>query len=247
MTQYTIDSSAWVQITGKGRNGYCWLDFQDDGVIGSNYCLVIESVETPTDEDITRAMRVFKPSGNNEYLKLESEIYGGRFWARCKNTGDVATLSVRTLKTNNLNDIVDQGRLFFLQTRTRKSTADRIIIIRTGAKTVHFLTTVSAGLASTLDFYEGVTPTTTTELTPYNYDRVAGDSGLLARAYTGTFTGGVNISPNQVGFGSNPGQAQSGTGGEPVKYVLKPNTDYAYILNPDAETDSTSRAAFWED
>lgn len=31
MTQYTVGSSEWVQITAKGRNGYCWLDFQDDG------------------------------------------------------------------------------------------------------------------------------------------------------------------------------------------------------------------------
>lgn len=31
VTQFTIDSTAWVQITNKGREGYCWLDFQDDG------------------------------------------------------------------------------------------------------------------------------------------------------------------------------------------------------------------------
>jgi len=247
MTQYTVGSSAWVQITNKGRNGYCWLDFQDDGAAGTVECYVLESVATPSDADITKAIRVFKPIRNDDYIKLESEIYGGKFWARCKNAGDVATVSVRLLKTNNLNDLVDQGRLFFLQTRTRASTADRIIIIRTGAKHLHFQTTVSAGLASTLDFYEGVTPTTTTQLIPYNYDRDGGDTGLLATVFTGTFTGGTVISPNQVGFGSNPWQAQSGSDGEPVKYILKPNTDYAYVLNPDGSTDSTSRAAFWEE
>lgn len=249
VTQFDIDATQWTPITAVGRQGLCWLDLQDDGAANYAECYVIESSSTPSAADLSIAQRVYKPTKNNDYLPLESELHKGRFWARCKNTGDTVKISVKIKKTNDLNELCDQGRLFFLQNRTRASASDRVFLIRTGSKNAHVLISIEAGLATEIDFYEGVTVTTVgSAVVLRSMNRDIADDSLITKVYGGaTVSLGTLLSLNQAGFGSNPGLAASGSAGESVKYILKANTDYAYIVGPDSATDTKSRSFIWEE
>ena len=147
------------------------------------------------------------------------------------------------------NQLVDSGKLFFLQTRTRASSTPRVFRIRTGARSLNVTITISAGLASTIDVMESPTISSPgTAVVLRNYNRNYADDGLLSKVYAGgTVTGGTNISPNQSGFGTNAGQAQSGLSSQTIKYKWKPNTEYSVTVTPDATTDTTSRSIAWED
>lgn len=147
-----------------------------------------------------------------------------------------------------LNQLAEAGLLYFVQTRTRASSATRKFVFKTGVKWVHAIVTISAGLAAQINLYEA--PTVTNDGTPVpirNYNRNYADNALEVKLYSGsTFSGGTNLSPNQAGFGSNPGQAASGVSGDAVAYIFKPNTYYGYEVIPDASCDTLSRSVVWE-
>lgn len=150
-----------------------------------------------------------------------------------------------------LDRLVDNGKLFFLQTRTLDSAATRYLLIRTGARRLNLIVSIESEQGAQVNFIEA--PATVTGATPLvgrNFNRNFPDDGLLSKVYSITaYTGGTNISPNLAGFGSNPGQSTSGVSGEPVKYKLKPNTDYVYEVDPDGSTaiDTKARSIGWED
>jgi len=159
-----------------------------------------------------------------------------------------SVLAVYDLGNYFLNQKAEDGELFFLQTRTRASAATRIFTIATGAKYFHVLVSISASLATIVNFYEGVTITVAgTKQVLRNYNRNYDDDNLLTVIHGGaTITGGTLISPNQAGFGSNPGQAVSGIVNEVIAYILKPNTIYGYEVIPDASCDTLARSIAWE-
>lgn len=147
--------------------------------------------------------------------------------------------------------LVDNGKLFFLQTRTLDSAATRYLLIRTGARRLNLIVSIESEQGAQINFIESpATVTGSSALVPRNFNRNFPDDGLLTKAYSITgYTGGTNISPNLAGFGSNPSQSTSGVSGETVKYKLKPNTDYVYEVDPvgTATIDTKARSIGWED
>ena len=147
--------------------------------------------------------------------------------------------------------LVDAGKLFFLQTRTLNSTANRYLLIRTGAKKLNLLVSIETEIGCQVNLIEApATVTGVSALVGRNFNRNFPDDGLLSKAYSITgYTGGTNISPNMSGFGSSLGNATSGITSDPVKYKLKPNTDYVYEVDPDGSTaiDTKARSIGWED
>ena len=147
--------------------------------------------------------------------------------------------------------LIDAGKLFFLQTRTLDSSATRYLLIRTGTKKLNLVVSVDVELGCQINLIEApATVSGLSALVARNFNRNLPDDGLLSKAYTITgYTGGTNISPSLAGFGSNHGNATSGITNEPLKYKLKPNTDYVYEVDPDGSTamDTKARSIGWED
>lgn len=246
VTQITIGEN-WTPLTGYGEDIRCWLDYDDDGASGSMEVRVIESKTVPTNDDFSKAERIYKPMKNDDEYKSKSTGSAWKWYAKCK--AGSAIVSVKKSAITDFNKMVDQGKLFYLQNRTRASDATRFFNIKTGSKRLNIVINISSGLATQINFVEKpTTVTATTELSKRNYNRNFADDGLTCKVFAATaYTGGTNISPNQSGFGSNPGQAASGVSNEAIKYTLEPNTNYVYELDPDASTDTIGRVIGWEE
>ena len=136
--------------------------------------------------------------------------------------------------------LIDEGKMYFYTFLTRGTAAVRVLRIKTGDEYVWFSGVISSGLATPYNILENVTINGDgTPVVLRNAKRRYGDNKCLARIYTGsTYTGGVNIKGSQAGFGTSPGQAQSGKD-EGFSYELLPNTEYIIVMTPDAITDTT--------
>lgn len=147
--------------------------------------------------------------------------------------------------------LVDDGKLFFAQTRTPASSATRYLLIRTGARRLNLIVSVESSGAALVNLIESPTSVSgLSALVARNYNRNYPDDALLSKVYSATgYAGGTIISPNQSGFGTNQGRSVSGVSGETVKYKLKPNTDYVYEVDPvgTATIDTKARSIGWED
>jgi len=123
-----------------------------------------------------------------------------------------------------LRHLIDEGKLYFYVYRVRKSTADRVLRLKTGANYVWFSGIIGSGLATPYEIYENVTINTAgTPQILRNAKRRIGDDKCLSRIFT---------------FGSTPGQASSNKDAV-FGYEFLPNTEYIIHMLPDAETDTT--------
>ena len=250
ITRTDVSSAAWVQISTPGKDFDAFLVDENIGSGDTADVRVVQATSLPaTSYAATNGRRVTRPRFNTDLAFFESDDSTMYFYARCATNDATATIAVEPCEPRDINRLVDQGKLFFFQSRTRASDATRYFLIRTGAKRLNLFLTISAGLATQINFIEAPATVTAGALANIrNYNRNYPDNDLLSKVYAATaYTGGTNISPNQAGFGSNPWQAISGSSSEMVKYILKPNTDYVYELDPDALTDTLGRAVVWED
>lgn len=250
ITRTTVTSTAWVQIAAPGKDFDAFLVDENTGNGDGADVRVVQAVSLPaTSVPAINGRRVTRPRFNTDIAHFESDDSTMYHYARCATNDATATIAVEPCETKDLNRLVDQGKLFFFQGRTRGSDATRYFLLRTGAKRINIVVSISSGLATQINFVESpATVTAGAEQNIRNFNRNYADNGLLSKLYAATgYTGGTNISPNQAGFGSNPGQAASGVLSETVKYILKPNTDYIYELDPDASTDTIGRVVGWED
>ena len=153
--------------------------------------------------------------------------------------------------TTMFHDIrLEKGYVYETKTRLASQSAAFNIYVKVGDKPLHALSAISAGLKVTIDLIEGVTVASGSEGTAValrNLNRSYSDNGLLTKVYLGsTYSGGTVIAQLQSGFGTNPGQASSGSYGETFKRILKQNTGYVYLITPSASTDITLDAVMME-
>jgi hypothetical protein len=144
--------------------------------------------------------------------------------------------------------MIHQGLLYYAIQRVRGSAAVRSQLIRTGSKAAHVSVYFSSGVGTPVEIYEAATVTNVgTPLARRNYNRNFPDDNTETLFYTSpTYSGGDPIRPNQSGFGSTPGQAQSGNARAGLEYDLKPNTDYVFEQAPSASTDTVMIFDFYE-
>lgn len=148
-----------------------------------------------------------------------------------------------------LQAVIDAGKLYHSDYVVDGSASARKVVFRTGAKTVHMSAVLKAGLKTPITVIEGVTTTADgTALDRLNYDRDSPDNNTVCTVFhSSTFSGGKIIKSNQSGFGTTPGQAQSGDAGEVMFYKLKKNTDYAFDFTPASSADTVLLIIFYED
>jgi len=96
IAQYSINSTAWTAITTAGDSGTCWLDEQDDGAAG-DVDVRIWHGSAPSDSDVTKGKRVYKPRGNNDMMVIGADDASDIYYARCATPGATATISVDAL------------------------------------------------------------------------------------------------------------------------------------------------------
>jgi hypothetical protein len=135
--------------------------------------------------------------------------------------------------------LTHRGKMFFLSLVT-SGTGARVVRIKTGAKHLHIVAKLNAGLKTTAVIIEGVTVTADgTPAVLRSYNRSIADDTLTAKAFTGsTFNGGTTFRNTQAGFGTSPGSARSGEARNEAEYIFKPNTEYIFTFTPDASTDT---------
>ena len=252
ITRISVTSTAWVQIAAPGKDFDAFLVDENTGSGDGADVRVIQAVSLPaTSVPAINGRRVTRPRFNTDVAHFESDDSTMYHYARCATNDATAIIAVEMSETITLDRLVDQGKLFFIQTRTPASTATRYLLIRTGAKRLNLLVSIESSGAALVNFVEApATVTGTSALVSRNFNRNYPDDALLSKIYSVTgYTGGTNISPNQSGFGSIPGRAVSGQTGDPVKYTLKPNTDYIYEVDPVGTTtiDTKARSIEWED
>lgn len=98
ITQYSITGSAWTAITSAGTSATAWLDEDNDGAVlqgkPSIDVRIFHTTGTPTDADITKGRRLYVPSGNSDAMIISADNSTDIYYARCKNAGDKAIVSV---------------------------------------------------------------------------------------------------------------------------------------------------------
>jgi hypothetical protein len=91
--QYSITGATWTPISSAGQSGTCWLDEQNDGAEGT-VDVRIWHASVPTDDDVTKGKRCYKPSGNDDMMIITADSGTDIYYARCANVNDKATISV---------------------------------------------------------------------------------------------------------------------------------------------------------
>lgn len=150
----------------------------------------------------------------------------------------VSDITKEEVQMSNDHHMVHRGKIFFTND-VQTSGSPVVYCIKTGSSPAHFRGNLSAGAKVSYQLAEGGTVSANgTELTLQGFNRVSTNT-LLTKIYRGpTVTGaGTVFRSGQVGFGTNPGQAVTGTGGESLEYVLKPNTTYIFTHTPSISTD----------
>lgn len=99
--QYTITSSAWTQISTPGESITVCLDDDNeqsgdraDVRIWRSATIPSEEADPADDPIVSKAARVLRRTRNDDFLPLAAKQDAAIFWARCKNAGDTAILSV---------------------------------------------------------------------------------------------------------------------------------------------------------
>ncbi len=143
--------------------------------------------------------------------------------------------------------LVHKGYLFFLDEVQTASTVQKYTVT-TGATPLHYRVSLASGAKVTISILKDVTITVAgTALTPKRYNSSVTTTSLLSVFQKGTtYTGGTAYKSNQSGFGSTPGQAQSGSVGQDVEYIIPPNSSWAIEMTPSVSTDIVSVSTFYE-
>lgn len=94
ITQKNITGSAWVALTTAGQNATCWLDEDNDGAGGQVDVRIFHSDSgSPGETLTTEGKRLFKSNDNNAMI-LSADNSSDIFYAKCRNSGDTAIISV---------------------------------------------------------------------------------------------------------------------------------------------------------
>lgn len=98
ITQYSITGSAWTAITSAGASATAWLDEDNDGIVlqgkPSLDVRIIHSSSSVTGIDPTVGKRIHVPANNTDIMILSADNDSDVYYARCKNAGDKAIVSV---------------------------------------------------------------------------------------------------------------------------------------------------------
>ena len=94
ITQYPLDSTAWVAISAAGQGGSCWLDEDNDGAGGRVEVRLYHSdAGVPALAKATEGKQVYKPMGNKDTLPFTADNASDVYYAICVNPGDTAIIS----------------------------------------------------------------------------------------------------------------------------------------------------------
>jgi hypothetical protein len=143
--------------------------------------------------------------------------------------------------------LVHKGYLFFLDEVQTAATVQKYTVT-TGATPLHYRVTIASGAKVGITILKDVTITVAgTALTPKRYNNAVTTTTLLSVFQKGaTYTGGTSFKVNQSGFGSTPGQAQSGSIGQDIEYIIPANASWAIEIDPSVSTDIVSASTFYE-
>lgn len=159
------------------------------------------------------------------------EILSG-FGGKPEHDGCIANISYHDVLAHG-------GRMFYLAVVT-SGAGTRVARIKTGAKPLHVVAGLRAGLKTPAIIVEGATVTVAGTPAPLrSYNRQVADDTLLSKAFIGsTYNGGLTFRETQAGFGTAPGTASSGDARFTSEYILKPNTEYIFEQTPTAATET---------
>lgn len=152
----------------------------------------------------------------------------------------------RRISIDHVHELIHEGRAFFASdVRTTGSAVTYRISV--GAKDLHITFDVETSLKVSLAIIEGVTITGAgSAWASYNYNRESSNT-IGATFFIGsTYTGGTVFRTNQSGFGTNAGNAKSGTSRATIEYIFRPNTEYILLATPSASADIRVIADFYE-
>ena len=94
ISQKSVVSTAWVQLTTAGQYATAWLDEDNDGAEGTVDVRIYHSDSgSPDTSKATEGKRIFK-SNDNDVMILEPDNNNDIFYAICKDSGATATLSI---------------------------------------------------------------------------------------------------------------------------------------------------------
>jgi hypothetical protein len=252
MTQIELNDTEWKPISTAGQSLIAWLDEDNDGETGGvDDVRFVRSTSAPIDGEFTKSKRIYRPTfaKNNDIAKLDVESDSDIFYARCrKGTAIISVLMVRNENEQKLDRLLREGKLFFLSTVLPAQATPVILVWKTGAKPLNFISSVDATLKTTIEFKRAVTIVNPgTEGPVLNRNQNFPDNGLLFKRYLGaTFSGGTIFSTQQVGSSSAPGQ-QSQSKASETTAVLKINTNYGITITPSAACDINLSVLWYED
>lgn len=94
ISSYVITANEWTPITTAGQSGTCWLNESGDAGKGVQDIRVFPAISMPSDDDIYKAKRVYKPSGNHDVLSFDGNGTSEILYARAFSEGSTATIHV---------------------------------------------------------------------------------------------------------------------------------------------------------
>jgi len=95
MTQYTIGSSEWTQISNPGESIECWIDPDNNEGNQAADIRILQSIDEPAKSDATKGRQLFVPRGNQDTYKKRAKTEFYSFWAIAKNS-NTSVIQVET-------------------------------------------------------------------------------------------------------------------------------------------------------
>lgn len=234
VAQYDITSTAWTAITTAGQSVIAWLDEDGDGAGGRVDVRIVAATTTPTDAP-TIAKRLYTPNSNEGTLQLTAETQSTVFYARCRNTGDTAKVSVATggtlarilqesyskdavLTTSYADDYITRGNGFQVKKRIALSGSQTLYlefdITKAVGKFVYALAPImasSGGLVFVDTYLADSSTGGTTLVTPLNMNSLSSNAALTT-VKTGVTVSGTPSVVREYLVGTTATNQSSGSG-----------------------------------
>jgi hypothetical protein len=92
ITNYTINGKTWTALSTVGQSGSVFIA-EDDANLYPVDARIMHTTGTPVSGDFTKSKRVYKSVKNDDILPCSADSSTDVYYARCRNTDDVAIIS----------------------------------------------------------------------------------------------------------------------------------------------------------